>query len=160
MNKFQENRVKTFLIKEMSSPLSDLMLLKDDDNEYFLFNKYYINKKSDGNFEVNFIYGDNSAVFTSLKNAVCYCIFDKSNKLKETRKIQELDTHLASIDVSISQLKKILRKAKNTELKLIYLAKLSEELQRKKNMKKQLSLYLNKAKYMQATKFRLEKTNN
>lgn len=155
------HKVAKFIFDEMNSSLSNVLLLKDEsENEYFLFNRYFIKEVSRGCFEVIFLYNDEKTIFNSLKNAVCFCIFDKANKFNETKNIKQLDLSLASIEVSIGQLKKLVKKTKDTSLKLIYIAKLNEEILRKKRMKQQLLGYLLKAQHYQLTKYKVSYPNN
>lgn len=159
MNAIVEKKVENFIKKEINSKLSNVLLLKDSTlNEYFLFNKYFVKEVSKNLYEVFFTYSDKKYTFKSLKNAFCFCVFDKANKFTDSIKIQHLDMSLSSIDISIYQLKKILKKTKDFDQKMIFIAKLNNKLLRKKRIQGQLEYYINTANFWQYNKYREENT--
>lgn len=139
--------------KELSSKIQDLLVLKDDDGIYHLFGKYII-IPTDDSFRVSKISEESDfLLFSSLKNAVTWCVFDKNKKYKEIKRIYELDHLLSSLDVSIAQHEKLIIKRTKTEDRYIYMAKLNEEKLKKKAALKEINEFASISKYWQTKKF-------
>ena len=141
--------------KEMES-LQDLIIFQETDGSYQLFNKYSIQKKTDNEYEVSVLTSDKRLYFNSLKNATAWCIFDKRDKFYETRRIEELDSKLGSLEVDIQIHQKLYRAAKTEDAQLIYVAKLSENRLRKKIMQEELAAYTADSKNWQERRFRVK----
>jgi len=155
MNIITEKKLAKFVINELNTSLNNVFLFKDNEtNQYWLFNRYCISEKNNGLFELNLTFNDTKHTFNSLKIAVCYCIFDNLNKFHETNVIKSLDVQLAGIDVSIHQLRLLLGKTKDFDSKMIYIAKLNEELLRKKKIKQQTDKFVDFAKNLQSERFK------
>lgn len=139
--------------KELSNKISDLLIFRDEDGSYFLFGKYRIIPDNLGDFQV---LTDNEFVhnFSSLKNAVTWCVFDKNKKYKDIRRIVELDDMLGGIDVSIAQHKRLVEKTVSYDDKSIYLAKLYEEKLKKRTWTEEINTYIKVSKNWQSKKFR------
>lgn len=138
-------------IKEMAS-LQDLVIFQDSDGSYQLFNKYTI-FKTDLGYSVTTIVSDKTLLFTSLKNATAWCIFDKRDKFYESRRIEELDSKLSSIDVDIQTHQRLYQNAKTSDEQLIYVAKLTEGRLRKSIMLEELTEYTTDSKNWQERRF-------
>ena len=122
--------------------LQDVVIFKDTDGTYSLFNKYHIKKKDANDIVVSLNNGDDVNSFFSIKNAVCWCVLDKIGKYQLANRVIDLDMHLSSVEVHISIHSKLFKKAKKTEDKLIYLAKLNEDKFQKKAMSDELNQYI------------------
>ena len=122
--------------------LQDVVIFKDTDGTYSLFNKYHIKKKDANDIVVSLNNGDDVNSFFSMKNAVCWCVMDKIGKYQLADRVIDLDMHLSSVEVHISIHSKLFKKAKKTEDKLIYLAKLNEDKFQKKTMSDELNQYI------------------
>lgn len=122
--------------------LQDVVIFKDTDGTYNLFNKYHIKKKDTNDIVVSLNNGDDVNSFFSMKNAVCWCVMDKIGKYQLADRVIDLDMHLSSVEVHISIHSKMFKKAKKTEDKLIYLAKLNEDKFQKKAMSDELNQYI------------------
>jgi len=122
--------------------LQDVVIFKDTDGTYNLFNKYHIKKKDTNDIVVSLNNGDDVNSFFNMKNAVCWCVFDKIGKYQLANRVINLDMHLSSLEVHISIHSKLFKKAKKTEDKLIYLAKLNEDKFQKKAMSDELNQYI------------------
>ena len=122
--------------------LQDVVIFQDTDGTYNLFNKYHIRKKDVNNITVSLNNGDDVNSFFSMKNAVCWCVLDKIGKYQLANRVIDLDMHLSSVEVHISIHSKLFKKAKKTEDKLIYLAKLNEDKFQKKSMSDELNQYI------------------
>jgi tryptophan synthase alpha subunit len=60
---------------------------------------------------------------------------------------------MIGIDVSIEMHKKLIKKTKDLNLKIIYLAKLTEEQEKRKHMLKEFDRYVNDSKIWQTQQF-------
>ena len=122
--------------------LQDVVIFKDTDGTFNLFNKYHIKKKDVNDIVVSLNNGDDVNSFFNMKNAVCWCVLDKIGKYHLADRVINLDMHLSSLEVHISIHSKLFKKAKKTEDKLIYLAKLNEDKFQKKTMSDELNQYI------------------
>jgi hypothetical protein len=136
--------------KDLKNKISDLLVIKNDDGTYFLFGSYYIVRQDVNNYVV--FTQDQQASFSSLKNAVTYCVFDKNRKYKEVKRIQELDDLIGGLDAQIEQHSRIVSKS-DSDVKDIMLAKLYENRLKKKQASEELTEYINLSKYWQTKKF-------
>ena len=133
--------------------LQDVVIFKDTDGTYSLFNKYHIKKKDANDIVVSLNNGDDVNSFFSMKNAVCWCVMDKIGKYQLADRVIDLDMHLSSVEVHISIHSKLFKKAKKTEDKLIYLAKLNEDKFQKKAMSDELNQYIENSYAWQQKRF-------
>lgn len=144
--KIDVNKIDRKLDKMISNSefakLQDVVIFKDTDGTYNLFNKYHIKKKDANDIVVSLNNGDDVNSFFSMKNAVCWCVMDKIGKYQLANRVIDLDMHLSSVEVHISIHSKLFKKAKKTEDKLIYLAKLNEDKFQKKAMSDELNQYI------------------
>jgi hypothetical protein len=136
--------------------LQDVVIFQDTDGTYSLFNKYHIRKKDVNNITVSLNNGDDVNSFFSMKNAVCWCVLDKIGKYQLANRVIDLDMHLSSVEVHISIHSKLFKKAKKTEDKLIYLAKLNEDKFQKKTMSEELNKYIVNSYAWQQKRFGLK----
>jgi hypothetical protein len=133
--------------------LQDVVIFQDTDGTYSLFNKYHIKKKDVNNVTVSLNNGDDVNSFFSMKNAVCWCVLDKIGKYNLANRVIDLDMHLSSVEVHISIHSKLFKKAKKTEDKLIYLAKLNQDKLQQKAMTEELSKYIQDSYIWQQKRF-------
>ena len=133
--------------------LQDVVIFQDTDGTYSLFNKYHIRKKDVNNVTVSLNNGDDVNSFFSMKNAVCWCVLDKIGKYQLANRVIDLDMHLSSLEVHISIHSKLFKKAKKTEDKLIYLAKLNQDKLQQKAMSEELSKYIQDSYIWQQKRF-------
>jgi hypothetical protein len=148
-------KVEKFFAKELSKNLKDILILKNEDGSYDLFGRYKINTSEKGYTiavkDVNT--DDERQLFSSLKHAVTWCVFDKQNRKKDLKRIEELDCIISSLDVTISQQKRLAEKCKSYEDKSIFLAKLMEGKIKKKLYLDEINGYVITSKYLQTKKF-------
>lgn len=134
----------------LKSKINDLFIVRENDGSYNLFGKYVIQKQ---NHVYRVLLEDNVTFdFSSLRNAVTWCVFEKHNKSKEIRRIHELDELIGSLDVLIAQHSKLLEKTKNDD-KYIYSAKLVENKKRKRQALLEIEEYANLSRHWQTKKF-------
>jgi hypothetical protein len=91
--------------------------------------------------------------FYTLKHAVAWCTFDKRNMVYQARRILQLDRLLSGLEVDISLHTKIFKNTKDSNDKLIFLAKLSEDKMKKKQFTDELYRYINDSKKWQTQRF-------
>lgn len=146
-------KVEKFLEKEFKSKITDVCIVQTKNGTFELFNEYFIDKKPNGIYTVRaaLYFGDHE--FTSVKNAFSWCIFHKQKRYNLTKRIEELDLLLSSIDTVMIQQRKLLKNAKGLENKLIFTAKLHENKVKKHTMQKELLKYINISKKWQIKKF-------
>ncbi len=154
-------KIDNFINKELTKKIKDVLVMKNDDGSYDLFGRYKIIINDQGLYVVEIIdkYEKfDNILFSSLKHAVTWCVFDKNNKFKDLKKIAELDTEIGSLDVSIAQHKKLAEKSQDTELKDIYIAKLTEAKLKKRAKMSEIKSYIDISKFMQNKQFKENST--
>jgi hypothetical protein len=151
-----EKRLDSIIATSEFSKLQDVIIFQDTDGAYKLFNKYSLKKTSDTDVVVSLIKGDEINCFFSIKNAVCWCVFDKLGKYRLADRVIDLDMSLSSVEVHIAIHSKLFKKAKKTEDKLIYLAKLNQDRLQKKAMSEELSQYIQNSYTWQQKRFGLK----
>jgi hypothetical protein len=135
------------------SKLQDVVIFQDTNGTYSLFNKYHIKKKDTNDVVVSLNNGDDVNSFCNMKNAVCWCVLDKIGKYQLADRVINLDMNLSSLEVHISIHSKLFKKAKKTEDKLIYLAKLNQDKLHQKAMSEELSKYIQDSYIWQQKRF-------
>ena len=136
--------------------LQDVVIFKDTDGTFNLFNKYHIRKKDATDIVVSLNNGDDVNSFFNMKNAVCWCVLDKIGKYQLADRVIDLDMHLSSVEVHISIHSRLFKKAKKIEDKLIYLAKLNQDKLQKTAMSEELSKYIQDSYNWQQKRFGLK----
>jgi signal recognition particle GTPase len=138
--------------KDLARKIHDLFIVREYDGSYNLFGKYTVHEH-DGLYKVTVLNEAESGIFSNLKNAVTWCVFEKNNKYKEKRRLEELDELLASTDVSIAIHVKLVQKTEDMEHRSIYQAKLVEEKRKKRHIINEINNYIDLSKYMQRKKY-------
>lgn len=105
--------------------LQDIVIFQDDNGDYVLFNKYTIHKSESG-YIISIDHVHDTHLFHSLKNATVWCTLDKRNKILEASTVLKLDQRLSGLESSITVQSSLIKRAKNDDDKLVYLAKLSQ----------------------------------
>ena len=148
-----ETRIEKFVSQQLLQNLQDIVIYQENDGSYKLFNAYTISKNPQKEYVVTGNTANANTKFYVLKNAVSWCIFDKRNKMYEARRITELDNKLVSIDVDINIHQNLFKKSKVTDDKLMYLAKLNEDRIKKKNIIRELEVYVTESNSWQKQRF-------
>ena len=144
----------------MLADIRNIIIYQEPDGTYQLFNKYTIAKIESGEYVVGSNTVTKHTTFYNLQNAAAWCIFDVQNKVRESSRIAELDYRLSSIDIDIVIHNKLFKKSKNTEEKLIYIAKLDDDRLKKKLITDELHTYLTDSKRWQTKRFDQKPDNN
>lgn len=105
--------------------------------EYQVFNKYLITRKEDC-VDVKNLYSELIHSFSSMKIALCWCVFDKKGKYADANRIIDLDNRLVGYKINFQIHRKLFRKTKDVDSKLIYLAKFNEDKMQKKKIQQEL----------------------
>jgi len=156
MNNKEIEKVTQFLNKEFVSKLGDVAIFQNEDGDYEFFNRYVISKANNG-YDITLKYGSEIVHFSSLKSAVTWCIFDLRNKIVKTKRIEYLDKMVSGAELNIELHKKLVKKAKDLESKFIYLAKLSEDENKRKSYLLELSRYITESKILQTQNFTVKR---
>lgn len=146
------NKITQFLKKEFFNKMTDIAMLQNDDGSYEFFNRFTVYPVVNG-YDVHISNTSEVKLFSSLKNALTWCIFENRTKYSQARRIEYLDSMIAGIDVSIQVHKQLLKKSNDVEYKLIYAAKLSEEQTKKRQMIQEMSSFINESNNWQTRKF-------
>ncbi len=147
------NRVVSFLTKEFKQGVGKLSIIKNDDGSYEFFDRYII-QEVQGRYRAAMKNEDTGTIFSSLKNAVTWCVHDNENRFSRANRIKHLDTLIAGTEVAIEMHKKMLRNSKDVEKTLIHLAKLNEEKSKRTIMIQEMDGYVTDSKHIQTKKFK------
>lgn len=131
--------------------IKDLFIVKEEDGSYVLFGKYVVVPKNDM-YEIIIDGEANNYTFSSLRNAVTWCVFEKNNKYKEIKRLYELDQMIGSITVHIHQYEKLVRKNSGFE-KDVFLSRLIEEKAKRKQILGEIDQYVQISRFLQTRKF-------
>jgi len=129
------------------------LLITEEAGKYHLFNDYIIEKQSDDTVLVSVNRQSVSQVFSNIKNAVAWCIFNKRNKYYEAIRIVELDRRLVGLEMDIKIHKKLFLKSKEEEMKLLYFDKLNENKLKKAHLTEYLNSYILESTRWQRKRF-------
>lgn len=153
-----EKKFKKVISKQELDRLQDIAIFQNPNGTYEVFNSYLIDKKPEGAI-VKLYNGDTINSFYNLKNAMCWCIFDKRGRYSSADRIVELDLKLSAIEVNMTMHQKLFKKSKDADTRLIYLAKLNEDKYKKRQMTDELNAYLAESNSWQQRSYKL-KTDN
>ena len=117
-----------------------------------MFQKYHIFKE-DYCYKIATNTGFENKLFSSLKHAVVWCIFDNRNKLYQTKRIEHLDKMIAGAEVNILVHKNLIGKTRDIENKLIYVSKMCQEQAKKRFMIQEMDKFIEDSKNWQSKKF-------
>lgn len=145
-------KIEKFIPKSYIQHLADVIVYQNEDGSYELFNKYRIVKEPKNEYTV-YTGGANPLSFYSLKNAVAWCTYAKRNKILDSDRIHYLDSGLVRVEAMIEQHQRLAKKANTPDNKLIYLAKLTEEKLKKKQMVAEMSGYVHQSIAWQSKQF-------
>jgi len=148
-----EKQLEKLMKTDFVGLLEDVIIFQNPDNSYELFNMYHINKNDSHEYVVKMHTTFTTHNFNTLKHAVAWCTFDKRNLLYQSNRILKLDNLLAGLEVDISLHTKMFKNAKNTDDRLIFLSKLSEDKLKKRQITDELYTYINDSKRWQTRRF-------
>lgn len=131
---------------------SKISIIQNNDGSYVLFDKYLI-QQADNIYKVFKLSTHTELDFNILQNSVTWCIFDYRNRIIDCNKIITLDRNLSGLDASIQLHKSLIEKTKDQDNKLLYYAKISNDIWKKKNCLKQLKTLAKDAINWQTNRF-------
>lgn len=146
------NKVNDFFNREYSRGAAEISIFKNDDGSYDLFNTFIITSEK-GKYNVTKKTSFLLKEFASLKHAVTWCIFEQRNKITETKRIEDLDRLIYSADAAIELHRYLISKTKDTNNKLIYYAKLSDEEAKRKKFIQEIADLIRESKGWQTKRF-------
>lgn len=152
MNNIDEKLEKIFTI-DLIKTIQDIGILQAPDGSYALFGSYYIHRNGEKDYLLTVSDKYTEHKFYSLKNAVAWCIYDKRNKIVESKRILQLDQKLMAIDSSINLHRQLMKSVKDQEQKLIYFSKLTDEKMKRLQIARELGNYLSESKLWQERRF-------
>ena len=133
--------------------IQKIIIFQDVDGSYIVYGKYHIYKNNDGIYKVSIIGTHTIKDFYKLKNAVAWCSFDKRSLYKKAVRLHQLDQMIFSMDTEIQIHSNLIRKSKNDESTLIYLAKLSKNKSKKRNFTQEINLFIDEYQRWQTKLF-------
>ena len=151
-----EKKFNKLLTNKDLKSLQSVSIFETGPNQYVLFGKYSVKKHTKNQIEVQHLYGDSIHTFFNIRNAICWCINDMRGKFSAATRIISLDRGISNEEVQIDVHRNLFRKAKTTDDKLIFLAKLNEEKLKRRDMYQELESYIRESDYWQQNKFRLK----
>lgn len=147
-------KVTNFLSKEFHKNFGNIAIFKNLDGSYDLFDKYTIICESNSFTVITTV---ESLVFSTLKNAVTWCVYENDKKYARASRIKHLDQMISGTEVAIDMHKKLLKKSKDVEFTLIHIAKLNEEKLKRASMIEEMDSYIQESIYRQTKKFAVKR---
>ena len=154
-----ERKFNRMLSTKEIDDLQGISIFETSKDNYVVFKNYRIIKKSKTDIDVYSLNGDLIHSFSNIRNAICWCIFDKRGKYVLASRIITLDRNISNEDVQMRVHNNLFKKAKKTDDKLIFLAKLNEDKFRRNLMCQELEGYVSQSDYWQQNQFRLKTTH-
>jgi len=151
-----ERKFNKIISSSVVDEIESISILEVDPNIFVVFGKYQMHKKSKSEIIVAPIHSDPVHAFTSMRNAICWCIHDLRGKYVAASRIIALDRNIASEEAQLAVHRNLFNKAKNTDDKLIYLAKMNEDKFKRSSMHRELEDLVSESDYWQKNKFRLK----
>lgn len=145
-------KISTFLNKEFNKKTGDVSVFENTDGSYEVFNRYRISKDKLG-FRVSVKNESQEKIFSSVKVALTWCIFEKKKDYVKSLRIEYLDIMINGTEMAINNHRRLVKGAKDTHAKLVYIAKLSEEKARYKSMSTELAKCIIESRYWQNKNF-------
>ena len=149
-----EKKLNRIISPQEKHELETISIFEVGRNCYSVFGKYFINKKQKSTVEVTLLNGDLVHSFFSMRNAICWCINDLRGKYATASTVIQLDRNISNEEAQMAIHKKLFQKAKTTDDKLIFLAKLNEEKLKRTKMNGQLESYIIESNNWQQQKFK------
>jgi len=121
--------------------LKNLMIFKLSENTYEVYFKYIVEKQSRNNYVVTKKDSSLNKNFYTLKNALAWCYYDKTQKFYQANRVDQLDRILQSTIFETKLQEKSLKKSLDSELAMIKMTKLIENKLKHESVIRELSTY-------------------
>lgn len=145
------NKVKKLIDKADLLGISN-DIIYEDNGSYVLLNSYIISKTDKG-----FVLRKNGIhleqTFCNARNAIVYATLDKRDRIMDAKNVIHLDRILEDSNNSIELHTKLANRAKDLDVKTIYLAKLQEARLKKDYINGKLDDYIREVKKWQNERF-------
>lgn len=128
-------------------------LIYPDKRGYVMYDEYLVKTLKSGDFIVEKNKTFTVKKFNSLRNAIIWVTFDKSNKIMYSKKIEELDILLGSIDTNIQIQKNLIKDNKNLESIALAHTKITEESTKKNYLLGELDYFIDLSRMLQEQHF-------
>jgi len=149
-----EKKLTRIISQKERKDIESISIFEISKNYYSVFGKYFIHKKSKSNVEVIQINGEVVHNFFSMRNAICWCIYDIRGKYVSANRVITLDRNISNEEAQIAVHNSLFTKAKAIDDKLIFLAKLNEEKLKRIQMVNELESYISESDFWQQQKFK------
>jgi hypothetical protein len=140
--------------QEFPDVAANLLIFKDEDNSYRVFDRYRIVPEKPG-YRV-FCSASDVGLFSSTKSALGWCIADKHKAFNLARDILVLDSKLTSLTSDINVRANIADASNQPLFRETIETKLESKIIRKKKVESELTKCINWAKYIQQRGFNNE----
>jgi len=142
-------KLEKVISQEYIDELRDIIIYQDIDGSFNLYGKYKVIKTVDGVYKVNVDTTYTEQIFYKLTNAIAWCSFDKRKLYNKASRLQQLDRLVYSMDTEIQIQAKLLKKTKDPSNAIIYLSKLSNNKEKKRNFISELNYFITEYKNYQ-----------
>ena len=149
-----ERKLTRIISYKERKDIESISIFEISKNYYSVFGKYFIHKKSKNNVEVTELNGEVVHSFFSMRNAICWCIYDLRGRYIAANRVITLDRNISNEEAQIQVHNNLFQRAKTTDDKLIYLAKLNEEKLKRSQMSGELEDYIAESDFWQQQKFK------
>ena len=133
--------------------LKNIVIFRETDGSYNLYDRYIITKNQDGIYVVSVNGTHTEKDFYKLKNAVAWCSYDKRQLYKNADRLHQLDQLIFGMDTEIQLHTGLMNKVKDNDQKLIYLSKLTQEKAKKRKFSYELSQFISAYQKWQSEMF-------
>lgn len=148
------NKLAKFFDRQISDVKN--ILIVSTQGTYDLFGRFRIENKN-----LYFLVTDtktkNTVDFSSLKNAVAWCVLEDEGRYRDSRRLQTLDLKLCSLQTDIEVHRRMIKVSSDSDSKLLYILKLQEDSYKRKIVIQEIETFINTSKTIQAKKFDSEK---
>lgn len=127
------------------------LIIETDEGEYLLYGLYTIKKVN--NFYQVSVGSDVKNVFSNLKTAVSWATVESKNNFMLASRIDVLDKSISSAEFNVDLYKKLYKKTRDTDMKVIYLNKLQDETMKRRKLARELDVHIEKIQQWQLKQF-------
>lgn len=147
----------TNLLKSKSTvDLLKTLVLQNDEGDYLMFGTYII-RKVDDLYQIS-VGSTVLDTFSTLKTAVTWITMNHRNMINEANDVNLLDKNISSTEFSIELHKRMYKRTKDSEMKIIYLNKLQQSMLKKRKLTSELDEHIRKIQTWQLNKFKQQTT--
>lgn len=145
--------LEKIISKKDIDAIQKIIIYQDSDGSYTAYGKYHISKTSEGIYKVTVLGTHTSKDFYKLKNAAAWCSFDTRMLIKQAKRLHILDQMVFGMDTEIQIHSKLIKKSKDPETSLIYLAKLTQNKFKKRSFINEINDYIREYQNWQTKMF-------